>query len=401
MSTTPTSLAARPLLGLQDLLPPAWMLMDFALSSLGDSPSGRLVGKHRGRRAEKLDSWHLTKRVVLEHARARDLAWFETQLARFTQAPFSPPRSQRTTIPKDENRPEAGTRTIDDPAHFKRLMLLYIREQVEWRAEEMMTDRQIACRAKDFSKIHCRVKGRGPTDQDHVATGIWRSIVGGWVWCVLADLKAAFPLVPKALVLRELRKIGLSEQAAAWVWRLVRIDAETTRGSQVRRYHRVGRGIEQGNPLSAMLMNLALAPVLRHLERNLDVQVFTYMDDIYLMARTEQDAHDAFKAFTRLARSEGFTNVRPLWTPGRKAKGKLSQILDSSSKPIPVLKTYLVDAIGNSLAPQKEAEYRQRCLEDGRPVHRMTIEQVRRATGCMALTKTAMRERTDLMKRSR
>ena len=157
------------------------------------------------------------------------------------------------------------------------------------------------------------------------------------------------------------------------------------------KYHeRIGRGIEQGNPLSSMTMNLVLAPIFTAIETSINVRAFSYLDDIYLMAPTADVAQKAFKIFKQVARSRGFKNVRRLWRPGDPTDTKLSRIIDTRLEMIPVLKTFEVDALGISLDLEKVTELRKK----GYFQRKLTLNELRNISGCQSLTKGASRRRT-------
>lgn len=379
-------------LGLRDLLPTGWDLREAAYASLAGDMTSRPMGKHQGRRHDRRDTQGLSKRLLLRWAISRDLAPFEMAAIKVESAPFGLAPSLRTKIPKAEGHHEKGTRSIDDVAEVKRLILLHVRGIIEPRVEAVLTRGQLGGRSKNFTRPICTRPGATP--QDHVATGILMAIRAGLRWAVLIDLKDAFGLVPKEAAMAGLMKLGLDRDAALWVWRLARIDALDSR---TRKHHstRPGRGIEQGNQLSAMLMNLVLAPVHRAVERLPGVQAFSYLDDIYLMCPSEAVAGQAFHTFRASARSRGFTNIRPLWSPGKPKGAKLTEIIDTSIEPVVVLKGYLVSHEGIWPTPEMLGKLR----EAGRLSGWMSIDYLRRISNCQALTKKATRSHTTVLPR--
>jgi len=386
----PTAPAPRPgwLLDLRDLLPTEEQLMDMAYFSVAGDPLTAPIGTHQGRNPDRKDTMGICKREVLMHARERKLAWFEPHALQLHANPFNLPPSLRTMIPKDEFNPAKGLRAIDDQAEIKRLILLHVRQLIEPRLVHRFTPGQLGGLNGKYIKTGL-CKRRGATTQDQIATGIFIAIREGFPVCVLADLKDAFGLVPKKVAVSELMKCGLTKRAALWIWRLVRIDSLNARNRN-HHYRRPGRGIEQGNQLSALIMNLVLAPVLRAAEKNHRVRVFTYLDDIYIMAATREEAAAAFKTFQSSANSRGFTNVRPLWQPGMPKDSKATRIINTNEQPVTVLKTYVIDQDGISLHPDKRTDLCRKEILTGK----VSMKKLRRITGCHALTGKATRCRT-------
>jgi hypothetical protein len=374
-------------LHLHDLFPRlAGDLADVAYGSLAGDCAYRSPGRHGVRNPNRRDMAGLTKAAVEKAALQRDMAFFEVLYEEFLADPWHFSPSLRTYIPKDRFRPKKGTRPIDDPCELKRLIVLYVRQIIEGRAEGAMTSGQYGGRPMASVKASCPRKGA--TMQDHVVWALWEAAWGGYGHVLLLDLKDAFGLVPKKAALKSLQGIGLDEEAARWIWRLVRMDAVDARNRKTR-YTRQGRGIEQGNALSATIMNLVLAPVLRTLEARHDVKVYAYLDDIYVAARSHEVAHGAFYTFRQSARDRGFTNVRPFRKESDLPDSKNSTIINVADQPVPVLKTYMVDRFGISLHPDKEMEL----WADGELQEPVTIKKLRKLSNCQALMKHACRER--------
>ena len=369
---------------MEALLPASADLREAARQSTSGDPASYSMGQHQGRNPNRRDTDGLTKRAIHDAALDHNSRLFDDLAARLIVDPWDLPASLRTLVPKSEGHPEKGTRPIDDPAEYKRLIVLHVRQLLERKLEQALTDGQYGGRPK--WAIQPRCLRPGSTHQDHVATAIWQSIWKGYKYCLLLDLKNAFGLVPRGAALHCLQYIGLDQQAAEWVWRMVRIDAVDSR-SRRPVASSPQFGIEQGNPLSASLMNLVLAPIFKMLEAHLPVKVVSYLDDIYIMARTEEDAHQSFYRFQQSARLRGFTNVRRLWGPGDPTDTKLSLIIDTQTATVPVLKTYMVNSLGIALDPKKVVELQA----EGVMTTKTTLSNLRRASNCQALTKQAVR----------
>jgi len=370
---------------LSSLIPTGEDLMHMAYLSTAGDPASFSVGIHGRRNPDRVDMEGLTKRIVHDSAVAGDHGWFHALAAQVRIEPWGFAPSLRTLIPKLEGHPEKGVRPIDDPCELKRLISLHVRRLLTRRLEARLTPGQYGGRPAWAVFPACQ--RAGATMQDHVATVVWRTIGEGYPHALAIDLKDAFGLVPKRAALVALQGIGLDQEAAEWVWQLVRIhavDAATRRTL----YTRTGRGIEQGNCMSASVLNLVLAPTIRALEKSLPVKTFTYLDDIIILAPTEAEAGEAFSRFRQSLRARSFTNVRRLRQPGDPRDSKFSRILNTKRIPVPVLKTYLVDGSGIALHPNKVGELKA----DGLVPTRVTIERLRELSNCQSVTEAATRE---------
>lgn len=374
------------LLEMQDLVPNTGDLMQAAYGALVGDRAFISWGVHKGRNPDRLDTMGLTKIRVYDAAVQGDVDFFTGLHATLTADPWHFPPSLRTLISKDPDNPDKGTRPIDDPCELKRLVTICVRHVIESRAEGSMHPGQYGGRPNWAIKPAC--SRPGATMQDHVATAIWQGMREGYRHVLALDLKDAFGLVPEQAAITVLKALGLDEQAAQWIWRLCKIDAVNARRRSIR-YTRQGRGIEQGNVLSAMVMNLVLAPLFRRLDSRLDVRVVSYLDDVYVLARTPETAREAFYTFRQSARARGFTNVRRLREEGDPTDSKNSVIINIVNQPVTVLKTYEVDALGISLHPGKVVELKS----EGRLTGKVTISTFRKISDCRSLTKGACRLR--------
>ena len=366
------------LIALADLMPDADDLWHIAYESTCGDAAMRSVGRHGGWNPDRKDMEGVTKRVVYRHASTRDMALFASWAARLAHDPWHFPSSRRTWVEKVKGQPSKGWRPIDDPAETKRLVLLHVRKHLESKLESRMTTGQYGGRPRWAIRPSC--KRDGATNQDHVADAIRQEIWTGNEHVVLLDLKDAFGQVPHRALINALKDMGLDATAAKWIRRQVQIDAWD--GTRLVRTRCVG--IEQGNQLSACLMNLVLAPIFREVEAVLPVRVVSYVDDIYIMAPDNSTARQAFAAFSDAAKARGFRNVRPL--DGRSPKA--SRIIDASIEPVPVLKTFMVSKMGVALHPDKIADLQTKGLH----LHGMTINGLRTVTACQSLNKYANRQ---------
>ncbi len=376
-----------PLLTIGDLLPSAKDLQQVAYGSTSGDPAMRSFGIHGRRNPDRRDAEGLSKRLIQNQAQLLDfdkgVAFFDAFAARAWADPFQIPPSWRSLVQKDELDPSKGTRPIDDPCEFKRLLLLHVRRLLDARIEANLTTGQYGGRNADKIKKTCDKEGA--TSQDHTARAIYDGIWTGHRHVVLTDLADAFGQVPHKAVVKAMQDIGLDMAAARWVLRLVRIDA-IDRNGPIRT--QAGKGIEQGNQLSASVMNLVLAPVLKTAAGDGQVIAIAYLDDIYLLASTDEKARKAFGTFCQSANSRGFDNVRPLMLDGD-TDSKASRIINTDVEFVPVLKTYLINRTGIALKPAKVV-----AAMDEKVIHQgMTIGKLRDAVGCQALTKSANRKK--------
>ena len=206
-------------LTLQDLLATGYEMYEEALFSTTGDPASEPIGVHKGRNVDRLDTMRLSKRMIHDHAKAGDIEWFEAFAADIKSRPFRLPRSLRRDVPKNENDPSAGTRPIDDPAEIKRLITLHVRKILEHRAEQMMTSGQYGGRPTWAIDNIC--KRSGSTAQDQLATALHQTIWNGFPICLALDLKDAFGRIPKQAAIKEFNRLGLDDEAARWLWRLV------------------------------------------------------------------------------------------------------------------------------------------------------------------------------------
>jgi hypothetical protein len=136
-----------------------------------------------------------------------------------------------------------------------------------------------------------------------------------------------------------------------------------------------GQGRRTGHGPVRPVPRPRLAPVLRAVEAGGRVKTLAYLDDIYMLAPTREEAEQAYRLFEATAEEAGFNNVRPLGV-GSKA----SEIIDSRIRPVPVLKTYLVGKdIG--LMPDK-IDMAVTNMTWGQTSH----NTFRKASGCQALS---------------
>jgi len=345
------------------------------------------IGIHKGRNYKRKDTMGLTKADIYNMAVSGNISLFITWEQELRVNPYKLPLSIRTMIPKDINDLSKGYRSIDDPAEKKRLITLHVRGILEPVFEKELTDGQFGGRPAKYIKKICNEEGA--TAQDQVASAIHKAIWDGFPFCVSIDLEDAFGNIPKKAAIKEFKDAGLDTNASKWVWRLIKIYAVDCKDRSII-YKKINKGIEQGNPLSSMVMNLVLAPIFKILEDTMNVKIFSYLDDIYIMADTLQTAESSFEQFKKIANDNGFNNVRRLWHPGDDNSSKLSQIIDLNKDMVDVLKTYKVGSSGIALHPDKIKEYLKNDLI--KKNHKYSLSELMKIFNCRSLTKKACRE---------
>ena len=225
---------------------------------------------------------------------------------------------------------------------------------------------------------------------DQVATLAQRFIFEGRNVALTIDLANAFGLLPKKSVVPEVHRAGLSKRSTERVWRLARLDAVHA-GTGKRIPHSKVMGVEQGGVLSALMLNVALAPILRAVSEALDVKVLAYVDDLYFFARSISDAERAFAVFKEAAKARGFRNVRGLAQPGEPERRKASKIqVVTEDAPLEILKRYFVAPTSIGMTGCV-IDYVQRKVALAEIQGHLSVRQVRNLSGQQALTKKGIR----------
>lgn len=366
-------------LDLPDLVPDVpEILMHVAYSSTSGDRAAYPVGVHARRGARVRDAEGVNKMQVYEAALERDLEFFEPWAIRLRKDPYDIPRAFRHHVPKDGG----GTRPIDDPSELGRLVGLYVRDLIRSRIEKALHRGQFGGRLDRYVVHHC--PREGATQVDHVAWHAKELIRQRYDHVLLADLADAFGRVTMGLVVQELKGLGLTRRAAEWVWRLVRIHSQDRRSKKDIDGVAYTVGIMQGHPLSSLIMHLVLHRVLDELEAHLGARVLTYVDDIYVFARSQQDAELAHQKLVNWANKNGMKNVRPLGMAD-----KASKVIPVGEAKLPVLKTYWVTATSVEMSIKRKARASEVLLDEGNfePIYRET----KKAAGAYAMSKRTLR----------
>jgi hypothetical protein len=145
-------------------------------------------------------------------------------------------------------------------------------------------------------------------------------------FCISTDLKDAFGNIPFAAVKETFSRMGFNDDAIAHLWDLICSNKS-------------GVGIQQGNPLSPIVLNLLTASIMAKLESTIDCVVSSYIDDFYIMCRGENDAKDAFRLFEEEFLSIGMQTVRPIGLGPKE-----TWIIDLGQNEMTVLKKFNVSS---------------------------------------------------------
>ncbi|PIV82052.1 hypothetical protein COW53_00995 [bacterium CG17_big_fil_post_rev_8_21_14_2_50_64_8] len=280
------------------------------------------------------------------------------------------PPAIRTLISKGKGK---GTRPIDDPAEVSRECMTLVASDIEDTIERHLSPGQFGGRASRYVTKVCNSKGAGPID--HMAGTAWCLIRAWFSWVVSLDLEDAFGRIPHPHLSEILSQLDFSQEYIKLILSLVRIDALDAKTRK--RLKEQNQGISQGGILSSMAMNLVLAPILRHVEQETGTKCAAYLDDVYIFAKSESEAHRSFKCFESYAESLGFDNVRPLGT-----EGKATRIIDTLTSPLTLVSTYLVDTKEIGLTEQRLEFLRKAGEERLRFGHPSKRHSPRHMEGC-------------------
>ena len=379
-----------------DLIPTAEELQCIAYASLSGDSAVPPLGRHGRKNIHHTYHVGRTKFQSFQESRNWNSDYFDLIAAKLNKDPWSFVPSLERRIPKNGG----GTRPIGDPSEDKRPVGLYDRAIIGPGIEDLLMDGQVGGRPKEW--LQERLKGsplaskKGVTPQDLVAFSVQEAAHRGFRWVLVMDIISAFTLVPKRAVLPELRKFPMSKRAAEFIWRVSRLDAVRAKSGERIPYSKE-MGVEQGGALSALMLNLALAPVLKTLQERLGVAVLAYLDDIYILAMQEATAHKAFHLFKSVAGQRGIRNIRPLLRPGQAADAKASKIIPvSEQEPLKVLKRYLVTPTWIGMAPVA-VEYVEAEMEEQGLKKPVSLRKVKKLAGQQALTKRGVRFTSDLL----
>lgn len=334
----------------------AQQVMDAAWCLTGGDPTamGRL-GVHAGHpRVE--DEWAMTKEQLYDAALRRDLGFFE-RLLDHAEHDRSFLVSRRVYIPKDRG---PGQRPVDPPSELRRILSAIEARKVSdtARDQDWLAPGVIGFRAIDEVREWIDPGGdtRGLTIQDVFAAAVYRlahSVEGG-PWAVKVDLRDAFGQLPHFAIHEGLRQLRLGQVDRRRVLDLARFRTREPAG-WIRT--RKDIGVEQGNPLSALLMSVAMTVLLQRLAGH-GVAAVVFGDDLVLHAQDEPGAHRAFDLLLQEGEALGFHNIRPLARRGSGKDEKASTIHDLTAETIPLIHTFEVGTKAIGLVDEKLQELR-------------------------------------------
>ena len=339
-----------------------------AWASTGGDPLEGGIGIHQGN-PNAPDLAGNTKAMTHDAARG-DLEYFQKLLRLWTPA--------TRTYRKKRGK---GFRPIDNPSEDNRIKSYPIKPIVVHDVEEhgLLTDGQIAYRGDDYTPIHCTRPGA--TDQDHLAVRNWKLLQHRPV-VVQNDHEDAFGLTPHGIIHDQFKILDYSQVERRYLIRLSRINSIDPRHPE-HRFTRRGVGLAQGHPLSATLLNLAMAPLLGFMDDQ-GFEHAAYADDVGIFTTSREEAHKAFKLYKGGAGDLGFENVRDLGTTG-----KASRIVDTRIEPLELINTYLVTPDWIGLTSGKLDKLKADLDKKG--ITTPSPNEIRKISGCQAISKKWMR----------
>lgn len=283
--------------------PSAAALMELGYDSIAGDYLSFPEGRHGGD-PDTRDTTDRTKRKTFLAASQGNVTYFQNMLDEYRRTGRLPP-SRRIY----ETKTSGGIRALDIPAEFTRLCCLWLRTRIRPLIEEDLAGSCISPVDRGSIRSYSRLKRSAATDLDYFAAAIHRAANEGYFIDLTLDLKDAFGNVPHEAIEEGLRNAGVSEEDISNSIGLARIHSIDKRGTVHRKHH---RGIEQGNPLSVLLMSVALAGVLERVRQTLDVKIFVFVDDVYIAAKNFETAHESYLLFKQCAEEVGFCGIRPL-----------------------------------------------------------------------------------------
>lgn len=185
------------------------------------------------------------------------------------------------------------------------------------------------------------------TNCDLIARTIQEHAFKGYHFALSADLRKAYDRIDRRAVLEACFLLTGHQTTAKWLARSVRPRFRyRLRDGSYGRPHNRKDGIEQGGVLSALLLNVALAPALKRLQDEFDVIPLTYIDDLVFLCRTEKTTHAVYARFVEILQETGIGSIRAL----DDSTGKASKIVDLRNQPLEILGGYSIthDSVGVS-----------------------------------------------------
>jgi hypothetical protein len=120
------------------------------------------------------------------------------------------------------------------------------------------------------------------------------------VYILKADLKDYYPSLPHELILEILARFGLNQQQLDFFRRFLQVKIKD--GSQVETSH---RGVPNHRRLADLLGELVMLLLDHYLRRSARVQIIRMIDDICLIAASEEEAVKAWQALERFCEACG------------------------------------------------------------------------------------------------
>uniref|UniRef100_A0A914DGE2 Reverse transcriptase domain-containing protein n=1 Tax=Acrobeloides nanus TaxID=290746 RepID=A0A914DGE2_9BILA len=144
----------------------------------------------------------------------------------------------------------------------------------------------------------------------HQATNSKKELAIAWL-----DLTNAFGSIPHNAIIQSLRGFGFPEEFTSIVHDLYTDTSTTVRVSGfITESISVGSGVKQGDPLSPILFNLALEPLIRAMKsrfkeplniHDVPIQMPAFADDLALVAKNGEELSKMLDSINLLAKNRG------------------------------------------------------------------------------------------------
>jgi hypothetical protein len=164
-------------------------------------------------------------------------------------------------------------------------------------------------------KGFCRIDGTGEhtfllRNAIHQATNLKKEVAVAWL-----DLTNAFGSIPHDAIIQSLQGFSFPDEFVKIVRNLYTDTSTTVRTEgYITEAIPVQSGVKQGDPLSPILFNLAIEPIIRKLKSIFDdplklhdvpIQLLAFADDLALLAKSSEELQSMLDTINKLAKNRG------------------------------------------------------------------------------------------------
>ncbi len=360
-----------------------------AVSTGGDPLATRVnrLGVHHGH-PEFVDSTETTKLEVYDavHGDIESRIAFADELNRKTRKGSIFPDGLRVFVKKKDS---TKRRPIDVPPEAKRPYALLDARRLQGVVAEVnyIPDTIIGFRSAgdipEWAGSPPKGRGQQATIQDQFASCVHGVACRYGPWAVGVDLTNAYGLLTREAVYAATKDLGLCRGDRRRAWNIAKVRSRTKSGKSIR--HR-DYGVEQGNAVSQILLNLVVTYLYRRMRgRGSKVVLCSYGDDLVIVGPTEDKVIEAFNILVEEARAVGMTNIRPIDSDDPKSS-KVYDLRDPRQA-IPLIKTYTVDVVrGIGLMNSK-----MKNIENAIPLKKRNAKTIRAEAGSAVISKKWMK----------